>query len=204
MRVERAAFHSFAVAVALLTTACSEPRFGKNLVVVVPDESGRVGAVSVHDGSNTVLLDSALAAARVTSANKVEPVPVTGEDVDGIFNAALSVQPTLPKRFRLYFMPDSNDLTAESRGDFEAVFADIAARSAYEIQVTGHTDTTGEASYNAWLSRRRATAIRDLLMTRGINADQIAVHGRGEWDLYIKTRDEVGEPRNRRVEIVVR
>lgn len=204
MKLERCALHLLAITVTVLVTGCSEPRFGKNLIVVLPDESGKVGAVSVNDGNNTVVLDSALAAARVTRANKVETLAVTGEDVGGLFNAALAAQPTPPKRFRLYFVRDSHELTPQSEAEFETVFTDIGARSAYEVQVTGHTDTVGEASYNAWLSIRRAEAIRSRLIDRGIDDAHLEVHGRGEWDLYIKTADEVTEPRNRRVEIVVR
>ena len=108
------------------------------------------------------------------------------------------------KRFRLYFIRDSDDLTEESDKDFELVFADVKKRSAYEIQVTGHTDTTGEETYNAELSIQRAEAIRDRLVSRGIDAALIEVYGRGEWDLFIRTKDEFTEPRNRRVEVMVR
>lgn len=189
---------------AFLAAACTEPRLGKNLVIVLPDESGKVGAVTVTDGRNEVLLDSALAAARVTSGNRVEPVAVTNEDIDGIFARALAAQPRPPKRFRLYFIRDSDDLTEESEKEFELVFADVKKRSAYEIQVTGHTDTTGEEAYNAQLSIKRAAAIRDRLVSRGIDSALIEVYGRGEWDLYIRTRDEFAEPQNRRVEVMIR
>jgi len=193
-----------AVLIALLASACAEPRLGKNLVVVLPDQNGHIGAVTVNDGTHSVLLDKDLAAAKVTTGNKVEPVAVTEKDVDGIFSAALDAQPIPPKRFRLYFILDSDNLTPQSEKDFETVFADIARRPAYEIQVTGHTDTMGEANYNAELSVKRAAAIRDKLVARGIKPNLIAVYGRGEWDPYVKTKDEVPEPRNRRVEIIVR
>lgn len=161
------------VLAALLASACAEPRLGKNLVIVLPDENGKVGAVTVNDGTNAVLLDSALAAARVTSGNKVESVAVTNDDVDGIFSVALKAQPIPPSRFRLYFVRDSEDLTEESEKDFEAVFADIDRRSAFEIQVTGHTDTTGDSTYNAQLSVKRAAAIRDKLVARDVPSELI-------------------------------
>lgn len=189
-----------AIVGALLVSACA-PRL---LVVVLPDEDGKVGAVTVGEGSDAVLLDSALAAAKVRSGSKVESATVTNDEVDGIFSAALAAQPIPPKRFRLYFVRDSDDLTPESEQEFETVFDDIALRSAYEIQVTGHTDTTGVESYNAQLSVRRAAAIRDKLVARGISAELVEVYGRGEWDLYIRTEDETTEPQNRRVEVMVR
>ena len=84
MNKQYGAFKYLVVLAALLASACAEPRLGKNLVIVLPDENGKVGAVTVNDGTNAVLLDSALAAARVTTGNKVEPVAVTNDDVDVI------------------------------------------------------------------------------------------------------------------------
>lgn len=190
--------------VALFAAACAEPRLGKNLVIVLPDENGKVGAVEFDDGKNKILLDKALSAAKVTSSGTVQAVDVTQKDVDEIFKATLASLPAIPKRFRLYFKGDSAALTDASREDFEKVFGDIASRSAYEIEVTGHTDRVGDAAYNETLSIRRATAIRDKLVERGIKAELIFVYGRGENDLFVKTQDNRHEALNRRVEIMVR
>ena len=145
-----------------LLAACAEkpePRLGKSLVVVLPDESGKVGAVEFDDGKNKVLLDKALAAAKVTTKGKVESVAVTQGDVDTIFKSTLEALPKLPRRFRLYFQGDSARLTDESRKDFEQVFDDIANRSAYEVEVTGHTDSVGSGGSNLELSEDRAANI---------------------------------------------
>lgn len=189
---------------ALFASACAEPRLGKNLVIVLPDENGKVGAVEFDDGKNKVLLDKALSAAKVTSSGTVESVDVTQKDVDDIFKATLASLPAIPKRFRLYFEGDSAILTDASREDFEKVFGNIASRPAYEVEVTGHTDRVGDAKYNETLSIRRATAIRDKLVERGIKAELIFVYGRGENDLLVKTEDNRHEALNRRVEIMVR
>lgn len=197
----------FLLAAVVAVAACAEkvePRLGKSLVIVLPDESGKVGAVEFDDGKNKVLLDKALAAAKVNSKGTVESVAVTQGDVDTIFNSALAALPTVPRRFRLYFQGDSARLTDASRKDFEAVFEDIAGRSAYEVEVTGHTDSVGDSKYNEKLSIRRASAVKDKLVGRGIKEELIFVYGRGENDLFIKTRDNRHEPRNRRVEIMVR
>ncbi len=190
--------------VALLAAACAEPRLGKSLVIVLPDESGKVGAVEFDDGKNKVLLNEALAAAKVTTEGKVESVAVTQSDVDSIFKTTIASLPVLPRRFILYFQGDSARLTDQSRKDFEEVFTDIDRRSAYEVEVTGHTDSVGDSAYNEKLSIRRADAVRDKLVERGIKTELIFVYGRGEWDLLIKTKDNRHEAKNRRVEIKVR
>jgi outer membrane protein OmpA-like peptidoglycan-associated protein len=189
---------------ALLAAACAEPRLGKSLVIVLPDESGKVGAVEFDDGKNKVLLNKALAAAKVTTNGKVEAVAVTEKDIEDIFKTTIASLPTIPRRFRLYFKGDSATLTDQSQKDFEEVFGDIAKRKAYEVEVTGHTDSVGATAYNEKLSIRRADAVRDKLVTRGIKAELIFVYGRGEWDLLVKTKDNRHEAKNRRVEIMVR
>jgi outer membrane protein OmpA-like peptidoglycan-associated protein len=53
------------------------------------------------------------------------------------------------------------------------------------------------------LSLRRANAVKDALVREGVPAQAIAVIGRGEAGLLVKTADGVREPQNRRVEIVI-
>ncbi len=70
--------------------------------------------------------------------------------------------------------------------------------------VIGHTDTVGKAEANDELSLRRARAVGNLLVSKGFPADLITPIGRGERELAVATADEVAEPRNRRVEILIR
>ena len=70
------------------------------------------------------------------------------------------------------------------------------------VQVTGHTDTSGSASYNQRLSERRAIHVARALNKMGVPPNAIAVAGRGENDLAVPTPDGVREARNRRVTIV--
>ena len=71
------------------------------------------------------------------------------------------------------------------------------------IDLTGYTDTSGSVKYNLGLSRRRADAVRNRLLKLGVRADAITVTGRGKENLRVPTADNVREPQNRRVEIVV-
>jgi outer membrane protein OmpA-like peptidoglycan-associated protein len=88
------------------------------------------------------------------------------------------------------------------------MLAEVSARKAVEVVVTGHTDTLGGTEDNDSLSLERATAVaaklKDSLAAHGVAADAVTVVGRGERDLLVTTRDQKAEPRNRRVEITVR
>jgi outer membrane protein OmpA-like peptidoglycan-associated protein len=177
----------------------------KNLVVVIPDSTdGHIGAVVVEAGGTKTLLNSAYAAATPGSGGAMKPVTANAQEVNQIFGSALAARPIPPKSYTLYFKADSDTLMPDSRDGFDDVFAEIARRKAAEIVVTGHTDTLGERDYNDKLSLERAKAISKLFVARGLAPDSVIAVGRGERELLVDTKDEVSEPRNRRVEITVR
>jgi OOP family OmpA-OmpF porin len=72
-----------------------------------------------------------------------------------------------------------------------------------KVRITGHTDTIGSKIFNHALSLRRAEAVMQKLVEKGIPRTSIAAHGVGETDLLIKTGDNVRKRRNRRVSISV-
>ena len=71
------------------------------------------------------------------------------------------------------------------------------------IMVAGYADRSGSAQYNVGLSERRATAVGDYLVSRGIPSDVITKQGFGEENPRVPTADGVRELQNRRVEIVI-
>ena len=71
------------------------------------------------------------------------------------------------------------------------------------LMVEGHTDSTGDDAYNIALSARRADAVRDALVVRGIDEIRIRAVGLGE-NYPVATNDSMaGRQLNRRVEIVL-
>lgn len=189
-------------AIALLAlTGCQQ----QELYVVLPNADGSPGsgAISVSDGRTTTALDKPFAAAELRQGAAAR-IDLGSGDAHAIFNQAKAARPILPHRFRLYFLLGSDELTPESLAAYRGVFDDVKARRAYEIEVIGHTDTLGNQPYNQQLSMARAAAIRDRLVGDGFAAGDIAIAGRGKLDLLVPTGDQVAEPRNRRVEILVR
>ncbi|MFN7116124.1 MAG: OmpA family protein [Saprospiraceae bacterium] len=67
------------------------------------------------------------------------------------------------------------------------------------ISLTGHTDNVGSGEANLELGRRRANAIRDLLVRKGVPAAQITVDSKGESQPTDTNETEVGRHNNRRV-----
>ena len=71
------------------------------------------------------------------------------------------------------------------------------------IRVVGHTDTSGAASYNLNLSKRRAKDARDELVRQGIPGERITSEGKGETEPFVPTGDGVKEQLNRRTEVLI-
>ena len=71
------------------------------------------------------------------------------------------------------------------------------------IRVEGHTDSVGSDSYNLDLSNRRAVAVKNLFVQRGVTDARIEAVGYGETVPIASNDNEAGRQKNRRVEIKV-
>lgn len=188
----------------VLLTACATP--GRDLVVLIPDPDGSVGEATITNDAGTVSLDEANQATAIqdrTTAPET-PAPMAPAEIDAIFSEALAIQPRPPVHFVLYFETNSTDLTPESRDRLKAVLEAVRDRASVDISVIGHADTSGDAAHNLELSERRAQAVSELLAREGVAESSMEVTSHGENNPLIPTGDDVDEPRNRRVEVVVR
>jgi OOP family OmpA-OmpF porin len=71
------------------------------------------------------------------------------------------------------------------------------------VEVAGHTDSVGSEEYNQGLSERRANAVRDYLVSKGITASRLTARGYGEVRPVASNDTDAGRQENRRVELVV-
>ena len=72
------------------------------------------------------------------------------------------------------------------------------------VQITGHTDSVGTKEYNSGLSTRRANAVRDYLVRKGVNPDSIVTLGFGETQPVASNKTPQGRLLNRRAEVRAR
>lgn len=170
-------------------------------VVLLPDLDGHVGKVDVtmHEGQ-TVTLDKALQAV----GTKPESYVMSESEVQKVFAGALAAQPDRTERFLLYFYHDSTKMKPESKKLLPEIIKAYTDRSSTDVSVIGHTDAVGDNSYNYGLSLRRAQKIGKILKKEGIPEDQIQIVSHGEENPLIPTPDGQSQPKNRRVEVLVR
>lgn len=106
--------------------------------------------------------------------------------------------------FIVFFDWDRSNITSGANDVLDAVAQEIRSRKDIQgIVVIGHTDTSGSVAYNQKLSLKRANAVRDGLVSRGVDKGLIRVEGRGKSDLLVQTADGVREPANRRAQITL-
>lgn len=197
----RAAAAASLLTLALVLGGCAPA----SQVILLPQTDGRPSAVEVRAATGTRVLDQPYQTASVSAVGLIQTGQTDADSVrrrhpvliDGLASQA-------PVRFTLTFETGTTALTAESRARLPEVLAAARERAGGEIVVTGHTDTVGRPEANDALSLQRARAIRELLLADGFPAGRVEAVGRGEREPAVPTADEVAEPRNRRVELLVR
>lgn len=100
----------------------------------------------------------------------------------------------------LYFDFGEATLRPESRATLDAASAALRG-SAGAIVIAGHTDSVGDAAANLALSERRADAVRDALVARGVARARLATKGYGASRPVASNDDPLGRSLNRRVEL---
>ena len=71
------------------------------------------------------------------------------------------------------------------------------------IEIAGHTDNVGGADFNRQLSQRRASAVAQYLMSKGVTEPRIMTAGGGEEHPIASNSTEQGRAANRRVEVTL-
>jgi peptidoglycan-associated lipoprotein len=100
----------------------------------------------------------------------------------------------------VYFDFDQYALTAESRAVLLA-HADKLKGASVAVRLEGHADERGSREYNMALGEKRANAVRDFLVTQGVNGSSLEVVSFGEEQPVATGSDEASWAQNRRVEV---
>jgi type IX secretion system PorP/SprF family membrane protein len=88
-----------------------------------------------------------------------------------------------------------------SFGALESIVNILNNKSELKISLQGHTDAQGPENYNVMLSKNRVSAVRDFLLSNGINANRIVIEALGEKVPIADNSSKEGRKLNRRVEV---
>ncbi len=130
---------------------------------------------------------------------QVQPAPVVAPQPEPTAQSG-STQPA-PEDVLVFFPTGSAalDPKAESQIDYTARL--FREGNPFVMTVAGHTDSVGQDYPNLILSARRAEAVKQALISRGIPAERLQIQALGESDPAVQGRDEDADAKNRRVRI---
>jgi OOP family OmpA-OmpF porin len=175
-------------------------------VVLLPEEDGKVGELSVATAAGAQMLNKPWESTELVSPDQLPSAPriMDEQEVKNIFKEALAAQPKPSVVHIIYFKSGSAALTGESLRSVQEILEAINSEKSNNIMVLGYTDTVASAGYNRKLSQQRAKSVADVLVSKGVGRAMIEVEYYGKEKLLVPTPDGVSEPKNRRVEIIVR
>jgi OOP family OmpA-OmpF porin len=157
------------------------------------------------------------APAAVPTAAVAEPPPggPADSDEDGVPDA-LDQCPDTPRDLRvdargciveqtvvlrtLNFELGSDRLTPEAQRTLDRMARGLLTQPGLRLEIAGHTDALGPQSLNLNLSQKRAYAVRDYLIMRGVDPARLRAEGYGEYQPIASNKTEEGRAKNRRVE----
>lgn len=99
------------------------------------------------------------------------------------------------------FEYDSATLSPDSFSVLDRVATSLKDWPEVRVEIGGYTDSRGSDAYNAKLSGRRAEAVRQYLVAKGVAAERMTAKGYGEAKPIADNATEEGRARNRRVEL---
>lgn len=104
---------------------------------------------------------------------------------------------------KILFGFDQSDLNESSKANLNKLKEVLIKYPDTNMEIQGHTDNTGTDSYNMALSKRRASAVSNYMISSGISSRRISTKGYGENAPNYGNESEEDRSQNRRVEFLI-
>lgn len=167
-----------------------------------------LGANARGDKSNNIIMGTAIGAAvggligqQLDKQAQALRETISSRKVS-IVNTGAELVVTLPES--ITFDTGSAVVRSSLSHDLAALARNLNAFPNTTINVVGHTDNVGPASFNQQLSAERAASVFNILVSDGVAPGRMRAFGRGERDPKASNLTARGRAQNRRVEIIIR
>lgn len=166
-------------------------------------EVGRIeGARAELELSGIIDPDDAYRYVRLTNRSRTCGGRHSGADIDAVAAVGSALRVALDAA--VLFDVSSATLKPEAKMAIANAASLIRERRATRVLVEGHTDSDGDDGANTTLSLARATAVRDALVSAGVDAALLRVRGHGEQRPVAPNDTPANKARNRRVDLLLR
>jgi outer membrane protein OmpA-like peptidoglycan-associated protein len=171
-------------------------------IVFNPGGPGEL-AVTVESGEYSARRDPGSVAFTAEAAGHEAVMTSVEVTPDKITTATVRLRKKLTKRGQIFFDLDSANVRPESNATLDDIAAQIKALHPAHVIIEGHSSNDGPAEHNLDLSRRRAAAVRDYLIARGVDPQWREAQAFGSARPIASNDTDAGRERNRRVEFII-
>lgn len=106
--------------------------------------------------------------------------------------------------YQVYFDFNQAEINLTTQAKLDELAALMARLKIFKVAIHGHTDNIGQDDKNYALSQKRAEAVRDYLLSKGVDVSRAIVIGYGEEKALASNATQKGRALNRRVEIKIK
>ncbi|GGE28528.1 OmpA family protein [Psychroflexus planctonicus] len=165
---------------------------------------------NIGDGGNSAL--GAIVGAVVGGASGAyignrmdEQAKQIQEEIPGaeVVRVGEGIAVTFDENSGVYFATNQAQINADSKSSLSKLAEILKQYPKTNIVVEGHTDSTGNETYNMDLSKRRSMSVTDFLMKNGIDSSRLITKWFGEEQPKHTNETAEGRAKNRRVELAI-
>ena len=173
-------------AATFLLAACETASTDSNEVVGSSSGSSSGSGAAASASSNTSSDAGGTTSAGTTSAGTTSAATTSAGGASSIGSIRTPDELLAKVGSTVYFDYDQSSLTSEAQATLDRQAAFLKASPSFRLVIEGHCDERGTREYNLALGDRRASAVRDYLVAKGINASRLSTIS------YGKERPSVG------------
>lgn len=141
------------------------------------------------------------------SSGTLKPNAVKSDGTVPPLTLDLSLQPMEVKKVFVFnniqFRFDSSTIIEASKPIVDEIAATLINNPDLSVEISGHTCNIGTAAYNLKLSERRAKAVVNYLVKKGVDSSKLTYKGFGLTKPVADNSTNAGRIKNRRVEVKV-
>lgn len=159
--------------------------------------NGELGAVigGVIGGGAGVLIGNKMD----KQAQRIED-EIPGAQVERVDNGIVV---TFDENSGVYFDTNKYNINSASQVTLDKLSNVLKEYPDTNVLVVGHTDSTGDASYNMTLSKNRANSVRDYFVSQGLSSSRFTTNWFGETQPMYDNGTSEGRSKNRRVNLAI-
>ncbi len=185
-------------AATFLLAACETASTDSNEVVGSSSGSSSGSGAAASASSNTSSDAGGTTSAGTTSAGTTSAGTTSAGGASSIGSIRTPDELLAKVGSTVYFDYDQSSLTSEAQATLDRQVAFLKASPSFRLIIEGHCDERGTREYNLALGDRRASAVRDYLVAKGINASRLSTISYGKERPSVGGSNETSYSLNRR------